>query len=81
MAGRSAGERSGGTVMTETKSDKSDALYCNFCGKSQHEVLVLISGPMAQICDECSDQVSIIVEERRAVRDSAAKQDHSTENC
>lgn len=30
-----------------------DALYCSFCGKSQHEVLKLIAGPTVFICDEC----------------------------
>lgn len=39
-------------------ADKKDAhpektLYCSFCGKSQHEVKKLISGPSVFICDEC----------------------------
>jgi hypothetical protein len=29
------------------------ALYCSFCGKSQHEVRKLIAGPTVFICDEC----------------------------
>ncbi|MFT7401127.1 MAG: ATP-dependent Clp protease ATP-binding subunit ClpX, partial [Hydrogenophaga sp.] len=29
------------------------ALYCSFCGKSQHEVKKLIAGPSVFICDEC----------------------------
>jgi len=29
------------------------ALYCSFCGKSQHEVQKMIAGPSAYICDEC----------------------------
>ncbi len=33
--------------------DKSDTLYCSFCGKSQHEVKKLIAGPTAYVCDEC----------------------------
>lgn len=28
-------------------------IYCDFCGKSQHEVRNLIAGPTAFICDEC----------------------------
>ena len=27
--------------------------YCSFCGKSQHEVQRLISGPKVFICNEC----------------------------
>lgn len=37
--------------MTDVKSD----LYCSFCGKSEHEVRKLISGPSVHICDECSE--------------------------
>lgn len=37
-----------------TKTPKApDNLTCSFCGKKQHEVLKLIAGPMAFICDEC----------------------------
>ena len=31
----------------------SAALFCSFCGKSQHEVRKLISGPGIYICEEC----------------------------
>jgi len=40
--------------MTEKKSGSAEKLlYCSFCGKSQHEVKKLISGPSVFICDEC----------------------------
>lgn len=42
---------SGDQVPTDSKSVK--ALYCSFCGKSQHEVRKLIAGPTVFICDEC----------------------------
>ena len=29
------------------------ALFCSFCGKSQHEVKKLIAGPAVFICDGC----------------------------
>jgi ATP-dependent protease Clp ATPase subunit len=29
------------------------ALYCSFCGKSQHEVRKLIAGPTVFICNDC----------------------------
>ena len=34
---------------------KQHALYCGFCGKTQHEVDVLVAGPREFICDECID--------------------------
>lgn len=34
-------------------SEKRNTLYCNFCGKSQHEVKKLVAGPTVFICDEC----------------------------
>ena len=30
-----------------------DAMKCSFCGKSQHEVLKVVAGADAVICDEC----------------------------
>jgi hypothetical protein len=38
---------------------KRDEIKCNFCGKSQNEVMIIIAGPTVYICDEC---VSICVE-------------------
>lgn len=36
---------------------------CNFCGRSRSEVKLLISGMNGFICDECSEQAHLIVEE------------------
>jgi ATP-dependent Clp protease ATP-binding subunit ClpX len=46
-------------------SDKNGEklLYCNFCGKSQHEVRKLIAGPSVFICDECIDLCNDIIRE------------------
>ncbi len=44
------------------KSTKG-ALYCSFCGKSQHEVRKLIAGPTVFICDECVDLCTDIIRE------------------
>ncbi|MHC2331711.1 ATP-dependent Clp protease ATP-binding subunit ClpX [Bradyrhizobium sp. USDA 4454] len=44
-----------------------NALYCSFCGKSQHEVRKVIAGPTAFICDECVELcVDMIREENRS---------------
>lgn len=32
---------------------KATVLTCSFCGKTQHEVQKLVSGPAVFICDEC----------------------------
>ncbi len=39
------------------------ALYCSFCGKSQHEVRKLIAGPSVFVCDECVDLCNDIIRE------------------
>jgi hypothetical protein len=43
-------------------SKPSNALYCSFCGKSQHEVRKLIAGPTVFICDECVGLCNGIIE-------------------
>lgn len=45
----------------KTESAPPKSLYCSFCGKSQYEVLKLISGPSVFICDECTDLCAEIV--------------------
>ncbi len=35
--------------------DKPKIYWCSFCGKTQHEVQVMIAGPTVFICDECTD--------------------------
>ncbi|MGS5087542.1 ATP-dependent Clp protease ATP-binding subunit ClpX [Hydrogenophaga sp. A37] len=48
--------------MADKKSASSEkALYCSFCGKSQHEVKKLIAGPSVFICDECIDLCNDII--------------------
>src|SRR6056297_2769195 len=44
-------------------SDSKSALYCSFCGKSQHEVRKLIAGPTVFICDECVELCMDIIRE------------------
>lgn len=38
-------------------------LYCSFCGKAQHEVLKLISGPKVFTCNECVELFLVILRE------------------
>ena len=48
--------------MADKKATASEkALYCSFCGKSQHEVKKLIAGPSVFICDECIDLCNDII--------------------
>lgn len=48
--------------MADKKGASSQQnFYCTFCGKSQHEVKKLISGPSVFICDECITQCNDII--------------------
>lgn len=48
--------------MAEKKGSSGEkALYCSFCGKSQHEVKKLIAGPSVFVCDECIDLCNEII--------------------
>ncbi len=50
--------------MADKKGSSGEkALYCSFCGKSQHEVKKLIAGPSVFICDECIDLCNDIIRE------------------
>lgn len=54
-----------GTRMGRVISYNEDAPRCTFCGKSEHQVRKLVTGPSAAICDECIALcVDIISEER-----------------
>lgn len=44
------------------------ALYCSFCGFSQHEAAVLIKGPDVNICDRCTGICARIVQENTSGR-------------
>jgi ATP-dependent Clp protease ATP-binding subunit ClpX len=38
-------------------------MNCSFCGKSENEVKMLITGPSVYICDECVEKFDIIIAE------------------
>ena len=40
------------------------AVYCSFCGKSQHEVRKLVAGPKVFICDECIQLCTEVISDR-----------------
>ncbi|MBW3082266.1 ATP-dependent Clp protease ATP-binding subunit ClpX [Bifidobacterium phasiani] len=51
--------------MGRVVSYNEDVPCCTFCGKSEHQVRKLVTGPAAAICDECIALcVDIIAEER-----------------
>ena len=55
-------------AVAKTSPEKDRLLYCDFCGRSQHEVRKLIAGPDVFICDVCADLcIGIIVEEMEEV--------------
>jgi len=41
---------------------KGKTLHCSFCGKSQHDVKILIAGPSSFVCGECVGLCNDIVE-------------------
>lgn len=46
--------------------------YCSFCGKADHEVRRLVSGPMVFICNECIEMAQEVVKgmDEQAVREA-----------
>lgn len=48
-------------------------LSCSFCGKTQHEVRVLIAGPAVFICDECVGLSAEIVAGHNAAADDGGE--------
>lgn len=57
-------------LEAELKSLK-DEYFCSFCGKSSHDLFVLIAGPSVFICDECVAACVDIIERRKEALNSA----------
>lgn len=52
--------------MSENKEEELNNLSCSFCGKNQNEVVKLIAGPTALICNECiTVSMDILREEQK----------------
>lgn len=49
--------------MADDKNSKDNVVYCSFCGKSQHDVNKLISGPSVYVCNECIELCNNIIRE------------------
>jgi ATP-dependent Clp protease ATP-binding subunit ClpX len=47
----------------DSGDDLPRAVYCSFCGKSQHEVGQMIAGPTVFICDACVARCVTLLEE------------------
>lgn len=66
--------------MADKKGTPSEkTLYCSFCGKSQHEVKKLVSGPSVFICDECIRLCEDILQEELPAAQAAGKGAAATE--
>ena len=60
-------------MLQSSDGGSKTRLYCSFCGKSQHDVKKLISGPNVFICSECVELCAdILKEEDRKGRKSRA---------
>lgn len=51
-----------------------DVIFCDFCGKHQHQVEHLIAGPSSFICDECVYMAMKILIDMRFPQDEEPKQ-------
>lgn len=58
------------TLEAELKALK-DEYFCSFCGKSSHDLFVLIAGPAVFICDECVAACVDIIERRKEALNAA----------
>lgn len=55
--------------MTDSKDNEIKNLSCSFCGKNQNEVIKLIAGPTALICNECiTVSMDILREEQKETK-------------
>jgi ATP-dependent Clp protease ATP-binding subunit ClpX len=61
----------GGGAMSD---QKSQTLFCSFCGKNQHEVRKLIAGPSVFVCNECVELCNEIIREEELSQ--AVEKDH-----
>ena len=48
-------------------TDQSESAICSFCGKSEHQVKSMISGPGVYICNECVELAQSIISEENKV--------------
>ncbi len=45
-----------------TKRGKNPQSYCSFCGRTEEEVMILVSGMEAQICEACTEKAQDIID-------------------
>jgi hypothetical protein len=66
--------------MSDRKdNDRSGALYCSFCGKTEDQVEQLITGPGVCICNECVMLCDAMLNETPMLRHSNPKGDRCKE--
>jgi ATP-dependent Clp protease ATP-binding subunit ClpX len=45
-----------------TKRGKTPPSYCSFCGRTEEEAMILVSGMEAQICEACTEKAQEIID-------------------
>lgn len=55
-----------GSPETEECDGTTGEVFCDFCGKAQHELSHIIAGPDVYICDECARICGEILDEIEA---------------
>lgn len=58
-------EADGQPAIDPPAQNGSKPMCCSFCGKSQHDVTVLIAGPAVSICNECVEICGNVVDFRQ----------------
>jgi ATP-dependent Clp protease ATP-binding subunit ClpX len=59
-------------VSLQLVKKKRRPVYCSFCGKAEHEVFKLVSGPVVMICDECVAACQEIITKEKIDRGAMA---------
>jgi ATP-dependent Clp protease ATP-binding subunit ClpX len=59
-------EEDGMLTWLRHRRHRRRALACSFCERSASQVVNLIAGARAYICDECVDKCGAIIAEQRA---------------
>lgn len=51
------------TLEQAAAEPEGPTLFCSFCGKSQHDIAILIAGPTVFVCNECVSVCAEIVDD------------------
>lgn len=53
--------------MPPEDQPQKNPFNCSFCGASERAAKIIITGPLVNICDDCTDRCTELVQEHRAL--------------